>query len=73
MAGALNADSHDFFWLVDSRTNTYRILTLTGSIDSDANRIYRAVQEKVAADTTFPVERVKQRLAEAPDFVTSCG
>ena len=65
MEGSLDADSQDFFWIVDTTTLTYRIVNLTGNTDGDANRIHQVVQEKLAAEVPFPVERVKQRLAEA--------
>lgn len=64
MEGSFDADSHDFFWFVDSSARTYRILNLTGSTDDDANRIHQVIQGNLTAEEPASVERLKQQLVE---------
>ena len=60
------ATSQDFFWIIDTRTLTYRIFNLTENIDEDANRILQVIQENLQAEATaVPVERLRRRIEEA--------
>lgn len=53
----------DFFWFVDTRTNTYGTINISWDVNADAERIQNALRAKLPQQT-FSLDRFKQKVAE---------
>ena len=64
MGDALNVQTPDIFWFIDTETNTYRTFRMTWDIDADASRLHPFIQQQLPSGTTYSLTRMKQAVAQ---------
>ena len=61
--GQNGGDIQDFFWMVDTRTNTYRTMNMTWDVNADAQRLHGAIAAELPQDGPS-LSRLQQEIAK---------